>query len=207
MRAFSLERGWLHTIVDLSIRPSAMIRSYLGGKRVTYIGPVRYAATMYSLGIALVLLLPALPVVEGQPAAQQAIETYNRHFVIPIMMLAIPFYALLSWGLFRKAGLTYAEHVTMQFFVMGHAMLVYVPFEVAGRYFPSSYFALALVSLIVYKAYAIWAMGGVCARSLWSAISGGLLIQMVGLLVVMLAVTGLMVVIMVVQFLSSGRSA
>jgi len=209
LRAFSLERGWLHTIVDLSVRPSAMIRDYLDGKRVVYIGPVRYAVTVCSLYIAFALLLPAMPVA-GDPTLQaniqQAMETYTRHFFLPVLMLTAPFYALLSWGLFRKSGLTYAEHVTMQFYVFGQAILFWAPFEAVGRCVPGSYLALTLVGLIGYMLYATWVLRGVCARGLWSAIGGGLLIQLVGLVFVQLILILVVAALVVAQAIRAGGS-
>jgi len=79
LRAASLERGWIHTMVDLTVRPGTMVRNYLDGKRVVYIGPFKYALTMVGLYILTTAVI-GVPVSRDATAAGDAIGGLAREF-------------------------------------------------------------------------------------------------------------------------------
>jgi len=79
LRAVSLERGWIHTMVDLTVRPGTMVRNYLDGKRVAYIGPFKYALTMVGLYILTTAVI-GVPVSRDATAAGDAIGGLKREF-------------------------------------------------------------------------------------------------------------------------------
>lgn len=123
-----LHRGWLRTIVELTRRPGGMIRDYLDGHRVVYIGPVRYSLTIMAMTIFLTFsVLPpmfAAPVDADDAALQEAMLEASQRFGQFIGVLHAPVFALLAWAIFFRSGLGYAEHLTASLYCTGHLTLV-----------------------------------------------------------------------------------
>ena len=184
LRAFSLERGWLHTVVDLSIRPGPMIRAYLDGKRVIYIGPVRYAITLNSLYIVLATLLgPAalgLQSTEGGAEYERNASVFFQQYGTPLLLLAAPLYAEASWLLFRRRGLAFSEHLAVILFVLGHSAIVYAVGGLVAALVPEHLAAIWSAMFVIGVVYYAWVLCGVCAGNAWTAIGGALVVQAVG---------------------------
>ena len=123
-----LSRGWLRTIVELTRRPGGMIRDYLDGHRVVYIGPVRYSLTIMAIMIFLTFsVLPpmfAAPADAGDAALQKAMLDASQRFGQVLGVLHAPVFALLAWAIFFRSGLSYTGHLTASLYCTGHLTLV-----------------------------------------------------------------------------------
>lgn len=129
----NLDRGILFTALELTRRPGAAIRDYVDGKRVRYTGPVKYFVLTVALTTFATTQLGVLDEVAGgmfhevgnQAAAvtpQQASELMSR-FMTLFMAMGVPFTAAVTHRLFRRAGLTYAEHLALNLYSYGHQSL------------------------------------------------------------------------------------
>jgi hypothetical protein len=176
LRAFSLERGWLHTVVDLCTRPGAMLRDYLGGKRVVYIGPVKFALTIGAIYL-IAMGVFHVPTPAGVSADEErAVELWNefsQRFGQPLLLLAAPLIALATRLLFRGRGYTFAEHLTINLYIIGMQTLLVTPLF-AFASFGMAVFAIAYtLCLLLMIAYFIWVIRQTLASSWWTAILGG----------------------------------
>lgn len=58
---FNADRGWAHTVTELTLRPGAVINAYLAGRRVADTEPFKYTVSAVALGLlALWLMAPTL---------------------------------------------------------------------------------------------------------------------------------------------------
>lgn len=48
---FNADRGWAHTVAELTRRPGTVINDYLAGRRVAYTEPFKYTVSAYALGL------------------------------------------------------------------------------------------------------------------------------------------------------------
>ncbi|MFN9076230.1 MAG: DUF3667 domain-containing protein [bacterium] len=192
MRALSLERGWLHTVVDLTLRPGKAVRDYLDGKRVVYIGPVRYAITLNSAWILIMVLASNAGVrmlgglelrasADGVGDMQAMIEEFLQRFWTLLMLLSAPVYAGFSWLIFRSRGLSFAEHLTLNLFNLGQSAVIALGSALLTLLFPEQMGPIMNISFLVGVAYYAWLLRGVCARNAWTAIGGAIVVQLAGL--------------------------
>ena len=182
LRAFSLERGWLHTVVDLCTRPGAMLRDYLGGRRVVYIGPVRFALT---LGAVYLIAMGVfhVPTPAGLSADEERmVELWNefsQRFGQPLLILAAPLIALATRLLFPARGYSFAEHLGVNLYILGLQTLLVTP-VFAFASFGTAVFAVAYtLGLVVILAYFVWVIRQTLASRWWTAILGGLVAALV----------------------------
>lgn len=168
-----LSRGWLRTVVELTRRPGGMIRDYLDGHRVVYIGPVRYSLTIMAMTIFLTFsVLPPMfgvPVDADDAALQKAMLEASQRFGQFIGVLHAPIFALLAWAIFFRSGLGYAEHLTASLYCTGHLTLVSSPFlpidsalETGGVVTSSVFYGVGVLYLALI-------LRDLVARSWWTA--------------------------------------
>jgi hypothetical protein len=168
-----LSRGWLRTIVELTRRPGGMIRDYLDGHRVVYIGPVRYSLTIMAMTIFLMFsVLPpmfAAPVDAGDAALQKALLDASQRFGQLLGVLHAPVFALLAWAIFFRSGLGYAEHLTASLYCTGHLTLgssLFMPLDsvlkTGGLVSSSVFYGVGIIYLALI-------LRNLVARSWWTA--------------------------------------
>jgi hypothetical protein len=132
-RKLSLEGGLIHTFVDLSSRPGAMIRDYVRGRRQSYTHPVAYLLISTTLSAFMVPLtkdahLNELRTTEwGFGGAESeaivqillAFETYPTASTLLLCCFFVPLLRILFWS-----RVTTAESFVFAFFVFGHTLLL-----------------------------------------------------------------------------------
>lgn len=158
-----LERGLLHTLLDLTLRPRGMLRGYLAGdRRSEYVNPVSFL--LLAAGTSLLvgrLYLDGYRAWMGTQVATstaawqstadagpERAEAFVRHYVQALyevmqsttftgLALVIPFGLALRLA-FRKAGVNLAESLALALYVTGHAIFLHTalvaPFLVAGEW-------------------------------------------------------------------------
>jgi hypothetical protein len=138
----NLEKGLLHTIVDLVRRPGAMLGSYFAGTtRTRYTNPIAYSL----MGAAASLLAYSLyrePYVAWArtsmsaaavgPQAAPFMRAYTEHMfeatqhtALNSISLAVPL-ALLLWRLFRSPRFNLAEAFAFALYAIGTFMFLHV---------------------------------------------------------------------------------
>lgn len=128
----NLDRGILFTAVELTRRPGDAIRDYVRGRRARYTGPVKYFVLAVAVTTFATTQLGVLDEVasgmfhESGPGAavivRQASELMSQWMTL-FLAVGVPFTAALTHRLFRRAGLTYAEHLALNLYSYGQQSL------------------------------------------------------------------------------------
>lgn len=128
----NVDRGLLFTALELTRRPGDAIRDYVDGRRVRYTGPVKYfiltvALTTFATTQLGVLNEMATGFVEqmgeAPPVTVDQTSRFLSQWMTLFMALGVPFTAGVTWRLFRRARLTYAEHLALNLYSYGHQSL------------------------------------------------------------------------------------
>lgn len=133
--ALNINKGFLYTLIGLTLRPAETIREYLQEGRYRVLNPAKYFLLV--LGIFLFVAsnrgyfeLPDLAqieiqdeVLEGRNILLEMGKAYQMYFVKYFSVWSIGFIALtalFTWLFFRKGAYNYLEHVVLQTFVLMH---------------------------------------------------------------------------------------
>lgn len=165
----NMDRGLLFTALELTRRPGDAIRDYVQGKRVRYTGPVKYFVLTVALTTFATTQLGMVDeIAEGMfHGAQNAsaltpaqASAFMSQWMTLFMALGVPFTAAVTHRLFRRGGMTYAEHLALNLYSYGHQCLGLVLALVLGSAFPGMEGVLVTGWMIVIAAYFAWT----CAR-------------------------------------------
>lgn len=129
--ALNLDHGILFTALELTRRPGDAIRDYIRGRRARYTGPVKYFVLTVALTTFATTQLGVLDEVasgmfdSGPSAAAMARQAsaFMSQWMTLFMALGVPFTAALTHRLFKRADLTYAEHLVLNLYSYGHQSL------------------------------------------------------------------------------------
>jgi hypothetical protein len=128
----NLDRGLLFTGLELTRRPGDAIRDYVEGKRGRYTGPVKYfiltlALTTFATAQLGVMNEVGAGMVAGMgdsaPVTAEQASRFMSQWMTLFMALGVPFTAAVTARLFRRAGMTYAEHLVLNLYAYGHQAL------------------------------------------------------------------------------------
>jgi hypothetical protein len=128
----NLDHGILFTALELTRRPGHAIRDYVEGRRVRYTGPVKYfiltiALTTFATTQLGVLNEMSAGLVKKMGDAAPVTTDQTSHFLTQwmtlFMALGVPFTAFVTWLTFRRARMTYAEHLALNLYSYGHQSL------------------------------------------------------------------------------------
>jgi len=140
-----IDNGIFYTLIQLFTRPGHSIREYIEGKRVRHFKPVSLViilATIYALLNHFLHLsivdetansvksnVSGLSFsVSGAKSELLGAATFiESHFAI-LQLLQLPFYAAASWLAFRKIGYNYMEHLVINAFIRGQAIVISILF-------------------------------------------------------------------------------
>jgi hypothetical protein len=194
--ALDLNRGLLFTAWSLLRDPGRAIRSYVAGRTVRYTNPVKYLLIVVTLVVLVYVQMGALESMVAalqpgtDPSAELAKNPMSAWMVghLNVMMLVgLPFLALASWLVFRRAALTYAEHLIFNLYVYAQqslmSLLLVTPLFAAGQVVPG-----ILIQCVITLGYYAWAASGffqmrplpAFLRTLGTQIIGGLLSAVAG---------------------------
>jgi len=186
-RVLDLDRGFLHTVHGLTVRPGTAVRDYLAGRTVPYTNPVAY------LLIGLTAFAVSVSVLGGTTGGD-ADRALNA--------LSVPLIAAVSRLLLWRTRLNYAEHLVLWLYLIGHvALIVAVLQAVLSLAVPATpgTIAAGIVMLVlggIPFTYCGWACSRVFPSRPWRAAAGGLVALAVG---VALWLVALVVIVRVVR--------
>jgi hypothetical protein len=194
----NMDRGLLFTALELTRRPGDAIRDYVQGKRVRYTGPVKYfvltvaLTTFATTQLGMVddltarMLHEAGSAVAFTPAQASA---FMSQWMTLFMALGVPFTAAVTHRFFRRAGMTYAEHLALNLYSYGHQCLGLVVALLLGSAFPGTEGVLVTTWTLAMTAYFAWT----CARFFrvppWRAVPLAVLSMVLGTLAYFIAAT------------------
>ncbi|MGV3764530.1 MAG: DUF3667 domain-containing protein [Chitinophagaceae bacterium] len=200
------DKGILHLLKELALRPGLVAREYVAGKRKKYFNPFTFFLLIMGFFVftgtvfrkADIAIRPdeqvllQIPSEEGKKqyiATMGRVENVrnftNKHGNV-IAMVAIPFISLITWCLFRRKGLNYAEHLTanMLFITFSNLLFALIVFPLAAALKGGTGLGMVyLFAFLIQAFYLSWGLNGFLqlksfgerARSLGISFSGILL--------------------------------
>ncbi len=132
---FDLESKIWRTVRDLVRSPGRVALDYIGGKRFSYVNPLKYFLTvlaiylgMLALTFGLDYLADQMVQVEGEDPAQvvevgDALKSIIRNHMNLMIVLTVPIFAFLLRWQFWRSGRNYAETLSFVGFIAGQAYL------------------------------------------------------------------------------------
>jgi hypothetical protein len=139
------------TFISLFLRPGAVIRGYLDGKRHSYYNAVNFFLLAASLiafatlqfntfnmeeaveGMKKLLLPFGYPEEAFENNAMLEYIAWVRSHMNLILLASLPVMALSSWILFRKRGFSLGEHLIMHCYAYGFSNMIMIPAYVFGN--------------------------------------------------------------------------
>lgn len=169
--AADMDRGLLHTMAGLTVRPGEVVRDYLNGRTVRWTGPAKY----FVLVMAMVVLVyvqagigERLAAVSGSTVGTEGIAKFVQTHLNLLIAAGVPFSALGTWVAYRRYRLNYAEHVVLNLYVNAHHTLLMVPLSVAAAF--GGFSVLMVVNTLLGFGYLVWVARGTFGIGVGAAI-------------------------------------
>ena len=141
-----LEKGFLYTLKELATSPGTMQRKYLIGLRLKYQKPFPlFAISGTFCALALFLIYQ-----DAENVVQQFYKNY--YFIVQTAML--PFYAFITYILFKSPNLYYAEALVMNVYMLGFMSVFIIPINSLSFFLPDG--IISLLEVIFLVSYNIW---------------------------------------------------
>lgn len=189
---FHLEKGLLHTLVDLVVRPGTMLRGYFSGtRRKDYTNPIAYmlmaaAASLLSYGLyrepftkwirakAVADAASSASVGDGLlaellPAYAENMTAAAQHTAVNGIAMAIP-QAVLIWLAFRSPRFNLAESFAFALYSIGTYLFVSAATVGPLLYLTHAWDLAQSLSIPLQVAFAAWLGTGLFGRSLRTTI-------------------------------------
>jgi hypothetical protein len=173
--AFDVNRGLLFTALQLSRHPGTAIRAYVDGQTVRFTNPVKYFLILATLTTLAYVASGAAAQMESEMIAGAAHGSPNevrlnealgeaatvvRTYMNLVMAASVPFAALATRVLFRRAGMNIAEHAVFNLYAYAHTSLLFIAAILLGTAAGVSYETSTGVYLLLTAAYVGWAAQG-----------------------------------------------
>lgn len=142
-----LEKGFLYTLKELATHPGTMQRNYLSGIRLRYQKPF----PLFAISVTITALALYMIYVHAQVKTDQY---FFKHYWFIVQAAMLPFYALITYLLFRSRDLYYAEALVMTVYMLGLMQLFIIPINVLSYFLPNGIIDLLEVMCLV--AYNVW---------------------------------------------------
>ncbi|MFK7833885.1 MAG: DUF3667 domain-containing protein [Winogradskyella sp.] len=132
---FNIDNTFLRTFINLFKKPELVIGGYISGVRKRFLNPISYLALAITIGGVYVIVLnkyfPNAMVemssagIKEQEAMAKQITSVSQDYYSLMMVLYIPFYALISRLVFiNKKEFNYTEHLVMAMYIVAQFSLV-----------------------------------------------------------------------------------
>src|SRR5689334_15140870 len=142
-----LEKGFLYTLRELATHPGTMQRKYLSGIRLRYQKPFPLFAISVTI-CALALYFIYLH------AERQSDHYFYKHYYFMVQAAMLPFYALITYLLFKSRELYYAEALVMTVYMVGFMSVFIVPINLLSYFLDNR--IISLLEVIFLVTYNIW---------------------------------------------------
>jgi len=141
-----LEKGFLYTLKELAIRPGTMQRKYLDGLRLKYQKPFPlFAISGTFCALALFLIYHN---------AANEVNQFYKHYYFMVQAAMLPFYAFVTYILFKSPNLYYAEALVMNVYMLGFMSVFIIPINSLSFLLPNE--IISLLEVIFLASYNIW---------------------------------------------------
>lgn len=127
---FYIHKGFFFTVKELFIRPGHSIREYVGGKRVMHLN---YLTLLVVLLVVFSLLEQVTPfrfaaLTDDSKELYESFDVILKKYPKFMYIGIIPFFALFSLWIFKKAEQNYAEHLVLNTFKVSVTIIMNIFF-------------------------------------------------------------------------------
>jgi hypothetical protein len=178
-RLVELDFALVRTFAGLCRRPGQVVLDYVGGQRLAYSNPFRYAFVITTICVIAIHLLdidvtaPGVPVeTEREKAAVQLVTSLTVYLFFPAIVLLAALQRLVS----RSTRFNYAELLVFDAYCIGHGSLIAI--VVGPVLAPGTPAGLSLI-LGLQTAYLAWCLRGFRGIG-WGEAAGRALLLVVG---------------------------
>jgi len=127
-QVFHYDKGIFYTVKELTIRPGHSIREYIQGKRVKHFNYLGLLIILFGLGH----ILYESPILHevGRPVSSESysfitwMDKYVTAYPKLFKLAQIPVFALVTWLMFKRAGLNFAEHIVLNAYITAYMFIV-----------------------------------------------------------------------------------
>ena len=141
------EKGFLYTLKELAINPGTTQRKYLSGIRLRYQKPFPlFAISVTFCALALFFIY--------RNAANQSDQFFYKHYFFMVQAAMLPFFALITYILFKSRDLYYAEALVMNVYLLGFTSVCIIPINALSFFLPN--LVISLLEVILLVTYNIW---------------------------------------------------
>ena len=153
------EKGFLYTLKELAINPGTTQRKYLSGIRLRYQKPFPlFAISVTFCALALFFIYRNAP--------NQSEQFFYKHYFFMVQAAMLPFFALITYILFKSRDLYYAEALVMNVYLLGFTSVCIVPINALSFFLPNG--VISLLEVIFLITYNIWTnLNFFKGRSVW----------------------------------------
>ncbi len=159
-----VNRGFLFTVKELSLRPGKAIQDYLAGHRVNYYSPHKY---LFFIGAVTSFLTSRFHSFSGEytsagtfgggiDAFLNAFFQYADMYATLVNVVSIPVFALFSLLLFRRSGYNYAEHLVLNAYITAQQLLLFIGWLPLTRFDPLPVHWLPGLYVALTLGYNLW---------------------------------------------------
>ena len=117
--AYDIEKGWLYTFLELTLRPGKVLRNYIAGDR-RLINPIKYALMAISITVA-ASLLASLFNTGNEASGVTSLEDNIVIYVLPL--ISVVCFASVLFLLNVKKGYNFFEYFFVIIYCISHAMI------------------------------------------------------------------------------------
>lgn len=199
---FDYDNKLLRTFVYLFKKPEEVICTYISGVRKRYVNPISYLAITITIsGIYFFILNKYFPnalTEMSNPYGNQlqlskikeVMDTTQEYYSI-LMVLLIPFYALLSRLVFvNRKEFNYTEHLVMSMYIMAQFSLVSSFTNIIFLVFGLSTQILGTISIFFQIAFFAY-----CYKRIYKLSSAGIVLHTLFFLAIMVAIMLLLIMV------------
>ena len=164
------DKGFFHTIKELSIRPGTTIKNFINGKRKFYYKPFSYVFLTTTLYVFIMFLLDRDSFISefissfqrgwndsatdnnfGNPSDENIFSWLKKNQIY-LVLIYIPLFSLASFFSHIKGKYNYFEHLVIQLYISGHQMMIYLIFS----FFIFNDEILAILTILGSSVYGFW---------------------------------------------------
>jgi hypothetical protein len=165
-----VNRGFLFTVKELSLRPGKAVQNYLAGHRVDYYSPHKY---LFFIGAITSFLTSRFHSFSGEYTSAGTFDgdihtflgaffQYADMYATLVNVISIPVFALFSFLLFRRSGYNYAEHLVLNAYITAQQLLLFIGWLPLTQISPLPVHQLLGLYVAITLGYNLWAYVQFC---------------------------------------------
>jgi hypothetical protein len=145
--AFDLDKGLLHSLFFLIIKPGTAIRNYISGQRINFTNPIKIFLILGAIATLITISWESSTHEVPRPALGIELYDYQNFYKYAAKyfsffnLTAIPFFSLFSWLVFFKSNYNYIENLILNIYIGAGQFLILILFKALPIMFYSNAFA------------------------------------------------------------------